>query len=385
MSETIKIDYLETKTNQKLGIITLNRAKALNSIDLDMVSTIRQQLQKWHNNNEISAVILHGVTHRAFSAGGDLNGLYKSMKAQKADNNPWNNHYGRDFFKVEYHLDYLIHTYKKPVIALGFGILMGGGIGLFNGASHRVVGPNTRYAMPEIAIGLFPDVAGSWSLSRLPNGVSHTLALTGAHINGADAYFLGLADYLVDESTETEAIFEALKNENWANCPYRAASRALMSFQQPSLTKLGVLVPHYAELRELGCDISFESLCKQFTSWAKLEENQIEDRAWFKRAGEQFLAGSPTSIRLSYELLKINKHFSLAKAFQIDFNVAMHCLVHGDFKEGIRALIIDKDQQPEWKHSDPLAVPDKEVFQFLKPVHPENQKHPLHDLKNSKG
>lgn len=381
MTQKVLVDTFATKTAGKsLGVLTLNRTANLNSIDLEMVRTMLEQLRAWQDDSDIIAVIIRGATHKAFSAGGDLQALYQSMVKHPKNSSPWENNYGREFFAQEYQLDYLIHTYSKPIIALGFGVLMGGGIGVFTGASHRVVAPKTRYAMPEIAIGLFPDVAGSWLLARLPAGVGHTLVMTGAHINGADAYFLGLADYLFDESIDFELILDALSSAQWQGCPYTAASQILSAYHQPSLSKLGLLTPHYERLRALGANTDFESLCTQYKQWADNEKMGAEQDPWLQRAGEQFLAGSPLSIRLSYELLRLNRHYSLAEAFQVDFNVAMHCLVHHDFKEGIRALIIDKDRAPQWTHQTPQEVTLSEVMQFLHPVHPEDAVHPLEDL-----
>lgn len=381
MTETVKIDTLKTsQTGLSIGVLTLNRPANLNSIDLPMVEIMLNQMRVWQADASIVAVIIRGATHKAFSAGGDLQALYQSMSTHSDQQSPWQNDYARDFFAKEYQLDHLIHTFEKPIVALGFGVLMGGGIGVFTGASHRVVAPKTRYAMPEIAIGLFPDVAGSWLLARLPAGIAHTLVMTGAHINGADAYYLGLADYLFDESTDSERIIADLCDAQWSGCPYATCSQVLSNHHQPSLSKLGVMIPHYERLRALGANPDFEVLCAQYARWAEPNEMGADHDPWLQRAGEQFLAGSPLSIRLSYELLKLNRHYSLAEAFQVDFNVAMHCLVHDDFKEGIRALIVDKDRTPHWTHQNPQEVTLNEVMAFLTPVHPQDIEHPLQDL-----
>src|SRR5690625_5845040 len=145
---------------------------------------------------------------------------------------------------------------------------MGGGIRVFTGASLRVVATKTRYAMAEIAIGLFPDVAGEKLIYRLPADIEQTLVMTGAHINGADAYYLGLADYLFDESTGAESIIKALCDAQWVGCPYAVTSRVLSTYHQPSLSKLGVLIPHYDRLRALGAYTDFNTLCDLYVRWA---------------------------------------------------------------------------------------------------------------------
>src|SRR5690625_286297 len=382
-TSTVHSQLVPTKSTDKvIGVLTLNRGAQLNSLDLDMVRTLSSQLQQWQDDEQVVAVVIQGDSHRAFCAGGDLHALYQSMRDHNSQQDPWGNTYGRDFFAEEYRLDHVIHCYPKPIVALGFGILMGGGVGVFAGASHRVVAPQTRYAMPEIVIGLFPDVAGSWILSRLPAGIGHTLAMTGANINGADVYYLGLADYLYDEGTQSQSIVDALVDADWGLCPYAACSAALTQFHQPSLAKLGQLVPHYERLRNLGTQPDFAHLCQQFADWGQDDSAKAVNDPWLKKAGQQFIAGSPMSIRLSYELLRLNRHRSLAQAFQTDFNVAMQCLVHGDFQEGIRALIIDKDRQPQWQHEHVLAPTQQEVQAFLRPAQPKDSLHPLHDLAN---
>src|SRR5690606_29627114 len=141
-------------------------------------------------------VMLRGEGDRAFSAGGDLHGLYTAMQCNAAGD-PWANTHARRFFEVEYRLDYQIHTYPKPILCWASGIVMGGGVGLMMGGSHRVVTDTTRFAMPEISIGLFPDVGGTWMLARLPGGVGTFLAMTGAQLGAVDCMAFGLADYSV--------------------------------------------------------------------------------------------------------------------------------------------------------------------------------------------
>ncbi|HLS21767.1 MAG TPA: enoyl-CoA hydratase/isomerase family protein [Paenalcaligenes sp.] len=382
MTEKVLIARQPTQASGKyLGILTLNREKSLNSLDIDTVQALYQQLKHWQSDEDTVAVVIRGTSARAFCAGADLRALYDSMQAHEPGAAVWDNNYARGLFVQEYELDYLIHTYEKPIIAVGFGVLMGGGVGLFSGASHRLVNPQTRFAMPEVVIGLFPDVAGSWMFAHLPAGIAHTLAMTGAHINGADVYYLGLADYLFDDSVTADDIEQALMAADWHGCPYAAASAVLAPIHQEGLTKLGVLVPHYDYLRTLGTRPAFAELCQQFLDWG--QEASRDDSAldpWLQRTGAQFVNACPMSVRLSYELLSFQRHHSLAQAFQTDFNIAMHCVASGDFQEGIRALLIDKDQQPRWRHTQPLAVTMDEVRAFLQPVQPQGQAHPLAHL-----
>src|SRR5690625_2555082 len=254
MTEKVLVARQPTQVSGKyLGILTLNREKSLNSLDIDTVQALYQQLKHWQSDEDTVAVIIRGTSARAFCAGADLLALYDSMQAHEPGAAVWDNNYARGLFAQEYELDYLIHTYEKPIIAVGFGVLMGGGVGLFSGASHRLVNPQTRFAMPEVVIGLFPDVAGSWMLAHLPAGIAHTLAMTGAHINGADAYYLGLADYLFDDSVTADGIEHALMAGDWHGCPYAAAGGGLGSVHQEGLTTMGVLVAPCGYELPLGC------------------------------------------------------------------------------------------------------------------------------------
>lgn len=382
MTTKLIVERCPTQTEGKyLGILTLNRPDSLNSLDLALIQSLHHALTDWQDDEDIVAIVLQGANARAFCAGADLRALYDSMLTVDATDSAWDYDYARDLFGQEYALDYLIHTYTKPIVALGFGVLMGGGVGLFAGASHRVVSPQTRFAMPEIVIGLFPDVAGSWLFAHLPAGIAHTLTMTGAHINGADVHYLGLADYLFDDSITSQSIIQALSNEQWQGCPYEISSNALAPLHQPGLSKLGVLLPHYDYLRTLGTQPQFGQLCQHFLDWAAdADAEHPRFDPWLHQAGVQFGHGCPMSIRLGYDLLSVQRYHSLAQAFQCDFNVAMHCVASGDFQEGIRALLIDKDRQPRWRHAHPLAVTPAEVQTFLQAVQPAGMSHPLAHL-----
>src|SRR5690606_4707416 len=143
----------------------------------------------------IALVVLRGAGDKAFCAGGDLHAMYQGMLENRSGD-AWQDPHAREFFEVEYRLDYQIHTYRKPILCWGSGIVMGGGVGLMMGASHRVVTDTTRWAMPEINIGLFPDVGGTWMLARLPGGIGRFIALTAAQLGASDCLALGLADYV---------------------------------------------------------------------------------------------------------------------------------------------------------------------------------------------
>ena len=195
--------YFEVENS--IGHIWLNSPKTLNALSIEMIISMTEKLEVWEEDSSVKAVIMLSTSDRAFCAGGDVVSLYNAMVENKN---------AGEFFKYEYFLDQYIHNYKKPIIALADGIVMGGGIGIMNGASHRIVTERSMLAMPEITIGLFPDVGGSYFLNKMPGNVGKFLALTGARLNGADAKFVSMADYFIS-SELISVLKDALGNFNW--------------------------------------------------------------------------------------------------------------------------------------------------------------------------
>jgi len=216
-SQSVLFDTLTADNGSRIGIVTLNAEKTLNALSLEMIDLLAAQLAAWSSDTGIALVLFQAAGEKAFCAGGDLQNLYQSMLAHHASDQKDDvraNRYACDFFAREYRLDYLIHTYPKPILCWGHGIVMGGGIGLMAGASHRVVTEKSRLAMPEIGIGLFPDVGGTWFLNRMPGKLGLFLALTGAMINASDARFTKLADYAIAQADKQQVI-AALLRQPW--------------------------------------------------------------------------------------------------------------------------------------------------------------------------
>lgn len=214
MTAPVLFEERAAANGMRFGIATLNSPQTLNGLSLEMVELLAARLDAWARDPGVALVVLQGAGEKAFCAGGDLHGLYRSM-TENAGKGPWANAYARRFFELEYRLDYRIHTYPKPVLCWGHGIVMGGGIGLMMGASHRVVSEASRMAMPEVSIGLFPDVGGSWLLNRMPGRIGMFLALTGAQLNTADAFFAGMADFRLDHA-DWPKLLESLQDQPWA-------------------------------------------------------------------------------------------------------------------------------------------------------------------------
>ena len=217
----------------RIGVASLDAEKSLNALSLPMINALRDQLDAWAKEPQIVCVLLRGNGAKAFCAGGEVRSLVEACRAHPGEVPPLAAH----FFAAEYRLDFNLHTYPKPLICWGHGYVLGGGMGLLQGASIRIVTPSSRLAMPEISIGLYPDVGASWFLSRLPGKLGLFLGLTGAHMNGRDAIDLDLADrFLLDE--QQEELIEGLLQLNWQEQTAMQLNSLLKALQQEALAQM---------------------------------------------------------------------------------------------------------------------------------------------------
>lgn len=357
----------------KVAFVTLNRPAALNAVTLEMISALDAQLIEWALDADITLVVLRGSGERAFCAGGDVRHLYESML--ECDLGP--NEYATEFFSREYRLDYRIHTYPKPVLCFGTGIVMGGGMGLFTGASHRLVTETSRMAMPEITIGLFPDVGATWFLNRMPAGVGLFLGLTGAMMNASDALMLGLADHFLPAGLWDE-LETSLLDFEWKMDQSEDAA-ALTELIDKAAAKGDVQAPE----SNIG---AHQAWITDVTSGGELSEivdriiavENSEDR-WLAKAAAGLAGGSPTTAHLVSRQLARGTDLGLADVFRLELGMAIQCTRHPDFAEGVRALLIDKDNRPAWKYTSVSDVPEHWVAEhFTAPWPPEQD--PLKDL-----
>lgn len=366
---------LASAGGKKVGVATLNKPEALNGLSLEMCRLLADRLEQWAQDDQIAVVVLHGAGERSFCAGGDLQDMYQGM-VDNSSRDPWGNLHARAFFDVEYRLDYQIHTYAKPILCWGSGVIMGGGVGLMMGASHRVVTDTTRFAMPEISIGLFPDVGGTWMLARLPGGIGLFLALTGAQLGAGDCLHLGLADYAL-KAEQWDALMKGVLAVSWQgrrNEDHIALRALLLEMQGPEAIPEGPLQQQLAFIR-LSCDgRDFDAICANIAAMAQHPD------PWLQRAARTFNAGSPGSARLSYTLLQRVRLLSLADVFREEYIVSLQCGAQGDLQEGIRALIIDKDKQPRWNPARLQDATEAWVQRFFEQPWPAGAEHPLADL-----
>jgi enoyl-CoA hydratase/carnithine racemase len=358
----------------RIGIATLNAARTLNGFSLPMAHLLGERLQAWADDDGIALVVLQGAGEKAFCAGGDLHSLYRSMVEyrQAGRSDIRDNTYAAEFFDVEYRVDYAIHTFPKPILCWGHGIVMGGGIGLMSGASHRVVSERSKLAFPEITVGLFPDVGGSWLLPRVPGKGGLFLALTGAPLNAGDAIYAGLADIHVPDA-QREAVFTALLGVHWSEEAKRNHEQLSALLQQHATdAATGPLLRHAATLDALCAGDDLATIVDAIIA---LET----DDPWLQAAQATLAAGAPGSARLAFELQRRTAGASLADVYRLEYIAALHSAAHGDFAEGIRALLIDKDRTPHWQPATLAEATAAWAHTFF--VSPwSDATHPLADL-----
>jgi enoyl-CoA hydratase/carnithine racemase len=359
---------------KRIGIATLNAPKLLNGLSLEMARLLDGQLHAWAGDERIAVVVLQGAGEKAFCAGGDLHSLYRSMIEfrEAGQRDIRDNAYASNFFAVEYRLDYRIHTYPKPVLCWGHGIVMGGGIGLMSGASHRVVTERSRLAFPEVTIGLYPDVGGTWLLHRVPAGAGLFLALTGAPLNASDALYAGMADIYIEDQRRGD-VFEALTRAHWVDDKAgNTQTLTALLREHASQPAAGPLQLNRQLIEQICTHEAFEVVAHAIRDIA------IDD-PWLTTARDTFAAGAPSSARVAFELQRRAPKLSLADVFRLEYIVSLHCAAHGDFAEGIRALLIDKDRQPHWNPGTLAEATAAWAETFFQAPWPEGE-HPLANL-----
>jgi enoyl-CoA hydratase/carnithine racemase len=371
-------DELITECGFKIGHATLSKPAAHNALDLQMIRLLVPQLEKWQQDPKIAMVFLDGSGERAFCAGGDIVSMYKSMQAspsEKESSKADNKLALQEFFTEEYQLDYLIHTFSKPVLIWGNGIIMGGGLGLMSGGSHRVVTENSRIAMPEISIGLYPDVGGSYFLNAMPTGCGLFLGLTGASINATDALYSNLADYFVPHDAKV-TLFARLLAANWqADLLQQTLSSICDDFHSLHIGQLpqGNLQENQHWLTNLSEQVDVVTAVDYIMS------ANADDNKWLNKAQKTLSAGSPITANLVFEQLRRGKNLTLAECFQMELGLSCQCGEFGEFQEGVRALMIDKDNQPNWRFKSVEQVPKATIDYFFTDLWSQGS-HPLAHL-----
>ena len=362
------------QVSEHVGLITLNRAKALNALSLSMVRDISQVLLAWQTDDTVKAVAMRGMGREgafgAFCAGGDIRFFHQAALAGDPQL--------EDFFTEEYALNHLIHRYNKPCMVFMDGVVMGGGMGLAQGASLRIATDKTKMAMPETMIGLFPDVGGGYFLSRCQGALGEYLGLSGQMLNGAEAVFAGLADVLCP-SADLPALWDNLPNMDWQN-----ADSALQQLTQAYADATKAAKAHMPawwneQLNSVFASADLHAIASGLQS-AKDELSTAALQALRKR--------SPLMLAVTLEQIRRARHMGLADELRMERDMVRHSFhpshlqrgpAHSDTVEGIRALAVDKDHAPKWQPQrleDISADMVTPFFQSAWPVHA----HPLRHL-----
>lgn len=355
----------EAKGGLILAEVQLNVPATLNSLSLDMARTLRKALKAWAQDAQVAAVLFTGAGERAFCAGGDIQALYRALVKNRAAGRTVDN-YPFDFFAQEYRLDHQIHTFPKPVVSLGHGVVMGGGLGIFSASRFRVVTERSRLAYPEITIGLFPDAGGTALLRSLAPHLATFLGCTGAHCNGADALAMGLGTHSIAGGKRT-ALRDALLAIPYVGDGSDAQRIDAALAALPTATLPPAQVGAVPE--SLGEEGDYPTILARL--------RQLPAEGWLGKAVATMERGCPTSLGLVIEQLRRAPGLSLADCFRMEMVIAAHCALNTDFVEGVRALLIDKDNAPKWRFGDLDGVQWDHVLSHFAPPWPE---HPLADL-----
>ncbi|XP_052868699.1 3-hydroxyisobutyryl-CoA hydrolase, mitochondrial [Anopheles cruzii] len=325
------------------GVITLNRPKALNAINLDMVRQIYGAMKQWETGKNL--VIVKSVGEKAFCAGGDVRAITESSDAELA----------KQFFSTEYRMNALIGGYRPIYIAVIDGITMGGGVGLSVHGKYRIATERTMFAMPETAIGLFPDVGGGYFLPRLQGKLGLYLGLTGYRLKGRDVYKAGVATHYV-ESKNLQALEQQL-------------------LATTSASEVEDVLARFSEKREAGLEFVLEKHLKQIDDcfgaptvddiFARLEKDGSE---WAHSTLKLLHKMSPTSLVVTQKQLELGAKMDLKTCLRMEYRLAVHHAIDSDFKEGVRALLVDRDQTPRWNPDSLSKVDPGRIEKFFGPL-----------------
>ncbi|MCO7513999.1 enoyl-CoA hydratase/isomerase family protein [Pseudomonas guariconensis] len=349
-AQTSATEHVLAEVRNHIGHLTLNRPAGLNALTLDMVRSLQQHFDHWAQDPQVHAVVLRGEGPKGFCAGGDIRSLHDSFKAGNALHST--------FFVEEYALDLCIHRYRKPVLVLMDGFTLGGGMGLAQGADLRVVTERSRLGMPEVAIGYFPDVGGSYFLSRLPGELGTYLGVSGTQVQAADALYCGLADWYLP-SEKITALDAALDRLSFSDHPLKdlqglLAKLGTQVLDDAPLAKLRPVIDHFFALPDLP------SIIEQLRA-VSIGDNH----PWALATADQLESRSPLAMAVTLEMLRRGRHLGLEECFAMELHLDRQWFAHGDIIEGVRALIIDKDKQPRWNPPTLAGLTRQRVEQFF--------------------
>jgi enoyl-CoA hydratase len=330
------------------GLVTLNRPQALNAVTLGMVRMLTRQLKEWASDAGVSRVILTAAGGRAFSAGGDIRALYDAGTARRYDEM-------LSFYGEEYVLNTIIKNYPKPYVSLIDGIVMGGGVGLSVHGSHRVAGDRFSFAMPEVSIGFFPDVGATWFLPRLPGQLGAYCALTGERLSAADGVYAAIATHRVPS-----ARFPDLADALCGAVPVEATLAAFAEHGGE-----GAIAQRRAAIDRLFAGQRVEDILSALDTAAAAGST---DADFANATAATIRAKSPTSLKLALAQVRAGASLSFDACMQTEFRIVSRVIKGHDFYEGVRAVIVDKDNAPRWRPATLADVSDDAIATHFAPL-----------------
>jgi enoyl-CoA hydratase len=328
--------HIKSEKRGPLGLLTLDRPRALNALTHGMIKAIAAQLQAWAGDDAVKIVAIRGAGDRAFCAGGDIRAVQQAVVSGDIDA-------GAALLRDEYRMNALIGSYSKPIIALIHGICMGGGAGVSVHGAYRLADMSLAFAMPETGIGFIPDVGSSYFLSRLPDEVGLYLGLTGTRIGLEDALEAGLMTHAVAKD-DFEAVIDRLSQGE-------AAGKAIAAFVRKP--KRGALHEHRRRIATIFSAASVEVV---------LERLDRDSSDFARETAQVIRTRSPTSLKLVFRQLREAQHLNLRQCLAMEFRLALRVLEKPDFREGVRAALVDKDRNPKWQPSSLAGVGDLDDF-----------------------
>ncbi len=330
------------------GIVTLNRPKALNAITHDMVRALAAKLDEWMTNPRVTRVVVTSSSERAFSAGGDVRAIYDLIKARQHRD-------ALSFFSDEYQLNAAIKRYPKPYISLIDGIVMGGGAGISIHGSHRVAGDRYAFAMPEVSIGFFPDVGATYALPRLAGEIGTYCALTGERLQAADAVLAGAATHHV-KSHRFADLLAAL-------CEQAPVNAILADFMDQ--VGAGEVMPRRRAIDRVFSHDRLEAILSALDNEAGTGSEQAD---WSAETARIIRSKSPTSLKLSLAQMRYGRHHSFEDCLRAEFRIVSRIVYGHDMTEGIRGVVVDKDNNPRWDPKSLDAISDTMIDQYFAPL-----------------
>jgi enoyl-CoA hydratase len=330
------------------GIVTLNRPRALNAVTQGMVHRLHAQLDAWRDDPAVTRVVVTGAGDRAFSAGGDLRGIYEAGRAGRQQDS-------LDFWRDEYRLNAAIKFYPKPYVALIDGIVMGGGAGLSVHGSHRIAGDRFAFAMPEVGIGFFPDVGATWFLPRCPGAFGTYLALTGERLGAIDAVAAGIATHRV-ASDRFGDLLDAL-------CGAASVDALIAAFAEPAGE--GALAPRRAAIDRIFAAPRVEDIVAALEAAAALSS---EEAPWAGAVAAAIAGKAPRSLKLTLAQMRRGRDWSFEDCMRAEWRIVSRVAYGVDFYEGIRAVIIDKDNRPRWRPATLAEISEAEIERHFAPL-----------------